>query len=352
MYFNSIYQLGMYYWVNIMHAGIQETVKRPTYGQNWQAYNSAQVSEKQQFLKLLNDLCANVQDPVTQTRGRPRFPLGDALFAVCFKIYSTVSARRFMSDLAEAQLKDYIKSVPHFNCIYKVLQNPAITPILEHILEQTSLPLVGIEEDFAADSSGFTTSNYSRWYDHKYGQKQEHDWVKVHLMCGVATHVVTAVEIRGKHTSDISMLPSLVDKTALNFDIKEVSADKIYGSYANLAAIDKHGAVPYICFKKGHTGLGQNNAYGRNNKSHLWAKMYHLFKFHEDEFMAHYHKRSNVESTFSMIKRKFGGHVRSKTEIAMKNEVLCKIICHNICVCLMAMQELGLEVNFSMKLDS
>jgi hypothetical protein len=48
--------------------------------------------------------------------------------------------------------------------------------------------------------------------------------------------------------------------------------------------------------------------------------------------LAHYHKRSNVESTFSMIKAKFRDHERSKTPVAMANEVLCKIICHNLCV--------------------
>jgi hypothetical protein len=33
-----------------------------------------------------------------------------------------------------------------------------------------------------------------------------------------------------------------------------------------------------------------------------------------------------------MIKAKFRDSVRSKMPVAMVNEVLCKIICHNICV--------------------
>src|SRR5262245_17565169 len=56
------------------------------------------------------------------------------------------------------------------------------------------------------------------------------------------------------------------------------------------------------------------------------------FQLRRDDFLAHYHKRSNVESTFSMIKAKFPDHVRSKTPVAMVNEVLCKLICHDICV--------------------
>ena len=32
-----------------------------------------------------------------------------------------------------------------------------------------------------------------------------------------------------------------------------------------------------------------------------------------------------------MIKRKFGDAVRAKTDTAMRNEVLAKILCHNLC---------------------
>jgi len=59
-----------------------------------------------------------------------------------------------------------------------------------------------------------------------------------------------------------------------------------------------------------------------------------------------YHKRSNVESTFSMVKAKFGDSVRSKTEVAMKNEALCKILAHNLCCLISAIYELGIDPSF------
>lgn len=73
--------------------------------------------------------------------------------------------------------------------------------------------------------------------------------------------------------------------------------------------------------------------------------MFHLFNFNRDEFLAHYHKRSNVEATFSMIKAKFRDHVRSKTDDAMVNEVLCKIVCHNICCLIQETHELGISLD-------
>jgi transposase len=66
---------------------------------------------------------------------------------------------------------------------------------------------------------------------------------------------------------------------------------------------------------------------------------------HED-FLERYHKRSNVESTFSMMKRKFGDSLRSKTDVAMTNEALCKILCHNIVVLIHEMFELGIDPVF------
>jgi transposase len=43
-----------------------------------------------------------------------------------------------------------------------------------------------------------------------------------------------------------------------------------------------------------------------------------------------YQQRSNVEARFSSIKRVFGGSVHSKTWVAQINEVLLKVLAHNI----------------------
>jgi transposase len=314
---------------------VQKTVQR-VYRQDWRAYNAAQTNEKAMFQELLRDLCAGVGEPAQPKNGRPRLPIQDVLFSAVFKIYSTVSGRRFMTDLREAQAKGYIKKTPHFNSIFNYLESPELTPILRELITQSSLPLKSVEVDFACDSSGFTTSRFHRWYDHKYGVRQEHEWVKVHLMCGVRTNIVTAVEIKDKNASDTKLLPALVDATAENFKLNEVSADKGYGSLKNYKAIQYHGATPYIAFKSIHTGKGGG----------LWQKMFHYYNFNRDQFLQHYHKRSNVESTFSMIKAKFRDHVRSKTDVAMVNEVLCKVLCHNICCLIQESYELGISAVF------
>lgn len=74
--------------------------------------------------------------------------------------------------------------------------------------------------------------------------------------------------------------------------------------------------------------------------------MWHYYNFNRDAFLSHYHKRSNVESTMWMIKSKLGASVRSKTPVAQVNEVLLKVLCHNIVVLVQSIYELGLEPMF------
>jgi hypothetical protein len=191
-----------------------------------------------------------------------------------------------MTDLRDAQAKGFISKAPHFNSIFNYLDSPELTPILRALITETSLPLKAIEQDFAVDSSGFTTSRFIRWFDHKYGAiRQQHEWVKVHLMCGVRTNIVTAVEIRDKDASDTKLLPELVDATAASFRLREVSGDKGYASINNYDAIAGHGATPYIAFKNSHTGGGGRNVRGvkRPADGGLWRKMYHLFQYNRDE---------------------------------------------------------------------
>ena len=97
--------------------------------------------------------------------GRPRLPLSDVVFAATYKTYSTMSGRRAMSALSET-----LGKAPSFQSSARYLENPALTPILKAMIEESASPLKAVECDFAVDSSGFATSVYSRWYDAKYGK--------------------------------------------------------------------------------------------------------------------------------------------------------------------------------------
>ncbi len=153
-------------------------------------------------------------------------------------------------------------------------------------------------------------------------------------MCGVNTKVVTAVDISGWAANDTTYFVPLVERTAAHFGIEEVSADKAYLSHKNLNAVEAVGAMPFIPFKSNTL---------EPTEAGMWARMYHLFMYQREAYMEHYHKRSNIETAYSMIKGKFGSALRSKSDTGQINEALCKVLAHNICVLVQAMHTFNIH---------
>lgn len=261
------------------------------YPQDWPAYNAAQTNEKDKFMVLLRDLCSGLPEP-EQKRGRPRLSLRDAVFTAVLKVYTTASARRSMSDLREAHQRGFISKLPCHNSVLNALESADLTPIFRELIVESSKPMKAVDKD----------------------------------------------------ATDTKQLPALAASTARHFAVAEVSADKGYGSVKNADTIAALGATPFIAFKSNSSGRA---GHGVGRAGHgAWEKMFGYFLYRRDEFLMHYHKRSNVESTFSMIKRKFGDSLRSKTGTAQVNETLAKVLCHNLVVLIHEMYELGIDPIF------
>jgi transposase len=257
---------------------------------------------------------------------------------------SSSSSRRFTCDPRDAYANGLIDSRPHFNSVSNYLANPELTGILKNLITMSSLPLKAIETEFAVDSSGFSTCRYVRWFNKKYGREVDNrEWVKVHLMCGVNTKVVTSVEVSDWAANDTTHFIPLLARTAQHFEVREVSADKAYLSRKNLNAVESVGGMPFIPFKSNTP---------EPTEAGMWARMYHLFMCQREAYMEHYHKRSNIERAYSMIKGKFGSALRSKSDTGQINEALCKILAHNICVLIQAMHAFSIHPIFCVESSS
>jgi transposase len=181
---------------------------------------------------------------------------------------------------------------------------------------------------------------FERWFNVR-TQKEEkkRHWKKIHIICGARTNIIASVAVSDGCAADSPELVPLIKTAAKNFDMKEVSADKAYLSRENLSQIAQLGAIPYIPFKSNSLQTPKGYA--------IWKAMYTYFHTNQVEFMKHYHLRSNVESTFSMMKRNFGSKLRTKNWTAQINEILMKCLCHNLTVLVQESFELGLKIDFS-----
>ena len=315
---------------------------RLTYAQDWPRYNAAQCEEKDVAQALLRSLCDGLSEPV-QKMGRPRIPIGDAVYAAAMKVYVGTSSRRATSDLRACADAGYVGRTPDFSSVCRTMERADLTPVLRDLVEQSARPLRAIETTFAADSTGFSTNTYCRWFDKKYGEeKRSQRWIKVHAMVGTLTNIFVAVNVtesEGPGSGDSPNFPGLVERTAAGgFEMRDVSADKAYLSHENLAAVERTGAAPFVPFKVDSHGTG----------SYAWERMWHLFWLQRDEFLQRYHRRSNVESSFSAVKRKFGASLRSKKLDAQLNEALLKCLCFNLSMLVHAIHELKIEPKFWM----
>jgi transposase len=309
------------------------------YSQNWHVYHLAKTNEKRLFYELLHDLCLIIQEP-KQEMGRKRATLKDLIFSLGIKLYSNYSGRKSYSDLVHAEKAGYIKKAPATNTLNDFLNCEATSDLLMKLLTISAMPLGKIETDFAMDSSGFGSYQYDSWMKAKYQNKKGwKNYLKAHIVTGTKTNVICSCEITPGNFSDIKQAPKILGALKENFNPKRISGDKAYSSYRVHQIIQSLGAFPYIPFQ-------YRIKEPSKNAPKIWNDMFLYFKNNKEEFMKNYHRRSNVETTFAMVKLRLGEHLRCKNFVAQRNELIMKLLCHNICCLIQEIFELGLQIDF------
>ncbi|KYK19915.1 hypothetical protein AYK24_04730 [Thermoplasmatales archaeon SG8-52-4] len=311
------------------------------YAQDWPAYNKSQTTEFSMFQDILIELLDSLIDTIKPIRqGRPFNDFKDMIFCCVMRSYYGKSSRRSVSFLDYAVVKGYIDKKPHFNTILNYYKDESITSILKYLIEKSGNPLKDVEVDFTIDSSGFSTSLFGRWLDIRTQSPSiRRIWKKAHVTSGVKSNIVTAVEITPGYFADSPQFKNLIQITSKTFKIREISADKAYSSRKNLQCVASLGAVPFIPFRE--------NATGKSRGTMIWGMMKRFYDKHNEYFMSQYHKRSNAESVFSMMKRKFGHKLYSKSEVGQVNEILCKVLAHNICVLIQEFHENAIKLDYN-----
>jgi transposase len=238
--------------------------------------------------------------------------------------------------------------VPSYMVASRALNRPDATHTLYQLLTHSAAPLAGLEQggSVAPDSTGIQTTSFGGWREERHGEKRQKRWLKVHAIIGTKTHVIFRAVVSEKSAGDAPQFEPLL-RGLVNDGLRPsyVLADKGYLSAANYALASELGVEPFIPFRSGTVSNEVNRLRGIR-KPESWVKAYHLFQANRAEFDRNYHTRSNVESVFSALKRKFGENVRSRTSVAQVNEVLCKLIAYNLTVVVHEMFENGIAPSF------
>ena len=310
---------------------------KKTYSQDWPAYEQAKSNEFGIVKSLASELIeAYLNSPYSQKE----FKLREELFCMIIHIYFGGSFRKTISILKSINDNRFISKVPCYKTLSNYFSDVSLTKILEELITISSLPLASLEENLAIDSSGFAKNMYSQWSEYKWGkfEGKEREWLKLHACIGTKTNIFVKVSITKKNVADPTEFPSLLKNSKKYIDAKTVVADLAYSSRKNLDVAFALGLIPYIPFKK--------NATGKAKGSETWHKMFRAFQINQEEYLQKYHCRSNVETNFHMLKTRFGNKLHTKSFEAEKNELLTKVLVHNLCVLNQESFELGIKLDF------
>ncbi len=308
--------------------------------QDWHLYHLAKTQEKRLFYKLLQELCEIIPESKEQTNGRPKARLRDLVFCLGIKLYSNYSGRKAYSDFVHAKESGIISRVPGVNTLNDFLNCPETFDLLAKLITISALPLKELEDHFSIDSSGFGSYQYERWQKAKYLTKKGwRNYLKGHIVVGTRTNIITSCEITPGNLSDAKQAPRLIQMTAANFGMKEFSGDKAYNSKRILKVVDDMGAVPLIPFKKNSKQIPKDT-------TEIWSKMLKYFHENREEFMHRYHKRSNVETVFAMVKVRLGEFLKGRNFVSQRNELTAKFLCHNVCCLIQEMFERKVKIDF------
>jgi len=207
------------------------------------------------------------------------------------------------SGLARALLN--LKSIPDHSTLVKFHKRIKVK-ILDSLLCKKSV------KTSAIDGSGFETTHMSYYYANAWNRqdKRKHRrYLKISIAIDTNSQYIMAQKIRlGPRNDNIDF-----ESVMKNINCKFVVADKGYDSKSNrYFVLRKMKAYPHIPYRR-TSGI----VYERTGVP---------LKFNKKI----YHQRSKVETVFSVIKRKYGSFVLSKSFETQKKELLIRLIAYNI----------------------
>ena len=237
-----------------------------------------------------------------------------ALFTIItLKIYLNMTYRE-ISDFVSfnGKLKRYlcIKNAPNYSTLQKFYKRMP-TDMFERITNQIINNLNIKPKIVALDGSGFTSDNADKYYS-KIRDKERKNFTKCHIAIDVDTRLILYSQaVKGpKHDTKFAIASI---RSLKKYNVDYIIADKAYDTNKIRTCINEEiKASDQIPLK--------------SNFRHGWYRRLSIQTFEKEI----YSRRNNVESVFSVIKRKYSGVNKSKSTRLQNKETRFKTLVYNI----------------------
>ena len=238
--------------------------------------------------------------------GPKKYELLDHLFALLCKQMWQLSYRKITSILSMLGINCPSKSALQYNA------KRIPFSIWQKLLQITANKAYII----AIDSTGMSRNIVSFHYLWRIDRdKPSTKPIKLSIAVDTAKKKIFSARVRSSFwsndTKDVKYLIKRIKRKP-----RILVADKAYDSEAIHEFASNIGIKTFIPLKK--------NA----------KRGFYRFKSSKNFRLRTYHRREMVESVFSALKRKFGSYVRAKKIQTQRAEIFCRLILHNIFLCL------------------
>ena len=224
-----------------------------------------------------------------------------------YKLVDHISSLLVMPScrLSLRRVKKYVENSPTYSALCKSRKRIPLK-LFQKLLKITAGLSSG---EVAVDGTGFSKTNPSFHYLRRIGNGNPKNYTKLSALLDLKTKKFLVMRIRTTPRHDMQDVRYLLKRVT---GVKKFYADKGYDSEELHQSCYWSGIQTYIPQKR--------------NVKHGWARKIQMKNWDKKE----YNKRSNVESGFSAIKRKYGSETFAKRVEGQRVEIMCKGIAHNL----------------------
>jgi DDE family transposase len=223
-----------------------------------------------------------------------------------------------------------LTKIPHFTTVEKAAKRLLKSAPARLLVEATVRLHMGRRrrvERSAIDSTGFECTAASGYFVRRRVRVSEpwksvvyHHFAKLGIVCDSDDHFILACRVGRGPRPDVDEFRPLVADALRNVRLAQLAADAGYDSEPNHRfAREEHGVRTIIPAKHGRpSSQPPTGRYRRLMKS----------RFDRDA----YRRRSQVETVISMIKRRQGAHVRSRSHHGRGRDLRLLALTHNVMI--------------------
>ena len=260
------------------------------------------MNKQIKLFKKIDDLLSSIGAPTWLHHfGPKKYKFKQHISALLLKESFKLSFRRISNSLSSLGFK-----TPTYSALCKIRKRIPIT-IWNSLLSLTA----GLNNNrVAVDGTGFSLTSPSDYYIQRIDRRKPvKRFVKLSAFFSLDSRKFIALRIRAKPRHDTKDIKYLLKKNS--------SMKKLFGDSAYDAEF-----IHEECFRKNIQTIIKPK---KNIRKGFFRK-----KQMKDYSEGEYHQRSNIESGFSALKRRYGTLVLSKSLVAQRAEINCKAIAYNL----------------------